>query len=246
MRERRKRKENNPRDLKVRDERLRRMVGALSLAFVLVVLVLALVPVWRRRDERMILVGDSRTMYMYYAMTNQSVGSRDIRAWDGRHVLYSARSQMGYHWMREIGVPRIRSEVRKGTTVVFLLGVNDYWHRGRARTYARYINRCARQWGKLGARCAFVSVNPVGSPEHPWYGNSRSNETIEAYNDQMRALLSPQVRFIDTYDEISDSYVTVDGLHYNSLTYHRIFRRIRTEAESWSWEESSSASGERK
>jgi len=193
--------------------------------------------------DRMVLIGDSRTLGMYQALYGEAVVSETaVVKKDSRGNWWVARNGGAYNWFANIGVGKADPYVSSKTAVVILLGVNDcisFWGTkdpvlGSSDTdhYATLINRKAAQWTRKGAVVYYATVAPVGartgsntytSPS----GKKVTNATLEAWNARMRQKLSSNVHIIDVYDALSSNYATYDNLHYNDPTYRRMFDIVR-------------------
>ena len=181
----------------------------------------------RMPDRKIIFIGDSRTVEMY-GNVNQVNIAYDIFQEDIRGDFWSARIGAKYDWMTETGVPVAESQMTGDTAVVFLMGVNDCDTESAAAMamrYADYINEKAAEWSVYGTETYFVSVNPVDG-DYWFYDILINNTSVEKFNAVMRAQLSDQVTYIDTYSRIEDSFVSPDQLHYEYNTYLKIYTLI--------------------
>lgn len=154
----------------------------------------------------MILIGDSRTVGMHIAVgkTNDT---------------WSCKDSMGYSWMVNTGVPEVEDEIGEGSNIIILMGVNDLYEVDK---YVTYINQKAKEWKELGARTWFCSVGPM--VDDPKY--MASNAQIEKFNETLQEDLVG-VNYIDIYSSIEDDFETMDGLHYRTETYLKIYRLIQ-------------------
>ena len=162
--------------------------------------------------QKRIFIGDSRTVGMHNA-----VGSKSSDIW-------SAATGAGYSWMDKTGVPNIESKITKDTAVIFLMGVNDYGNNAMAESYSKYINDKAAVWVKKGAKVYFVSVNAVDDSK----SKIAKNHSINAFNVKVKSLLSKNVTYIDTYNNINWNKVKFDkeGVHYDAATYKSIYNLV--------------------
>ena len=192
--------------------------------------------VFAQNERKIIFVGDSRTVHMYETIggvstsgevSQLSSGDEDSRAGIGEKC-WEAKIGTGYDWMVSTAVPRIEDYLDENTDVVFLMGVNDCKVEGQAEKYASYIGEKAQEWEEKGVNTAYVSVNPVGSPQSPYYQGTYmlDNQEVREFNRRMQDLLPDDVLYIDTYDTVSGDYETIDGLHYDAGTYWKIYRKI--------------------
>lgn len=151
-----------------------------------------------------LFIGDSRCVQM-----QEAVG--------GGNSSWICENSKGYKWLSENAIQRADECVGKGTKVVICLGVNDTDH---AYDYAALINQKAAEWAARGAKTYYVSVNPVW--ENPYVTETQ----VELFNSTIIGQLSG-VRWIDTHSYLmSTGYRLVDGLHYDTDTYIKIFNII--------------------
>ncbi len=151
-----------------------------------------------------LFIGDSRCVQM-----REAVG--------GGNSSWICEGGKGYKWLSETAIGQADPCIGKGTKVVICLGVNDV---GNGASYAALINQKAAEWAARGAKTYFVSVNPVW--ENPWV----TEEQVVNFNSYIVGQLSG-VRWIDTHTALVNSgYYLVDGLHYDTDTYVRIFNMI--------------------
>ena len=162
--------------------------------------------------QKRIFIGDSRTEGM-----RNAVGLKSYDVW-------SAKTGEGYDWMVKTGVPNIENEIGEATAVIFLMGINDYGNNARAEAYSNYINKKASIWLKKGAKVYFVSVNAVDDSK----SQIAKNDSIKAFNVKVKSLLSKNVTYIDTYNNINWNTVKFDstGVHYDNETYTIIYKYI--------------------
>ncbi|MCF0134580.1 MAG: hypothetical protein HUJ72_11995 [Blautia sp.] len=141
--------------------------------------------------DKLIFVGDSRTVMMRDAVHDDSV--------------WSCKSAMGYDWMTATGVPAIEDEIEENTAVIFWMGVNDPHN---ITNYINYVNVKAKEWELLGAQTYYLSVGPL---HHDLY---TSNTQIESFNQALEANLIG-VYYLDVYSYLMENgFATTDGIHY--------------------------------
>lgn len=141
--------------------------------------------------ERMVFIGDSRTVDMMNAVHDGSV--------------WACKVSMGYQWMATVGVPAVDGYIDAGTAVIILMGVNDPYN---ISNYIGYTNEKAAEWAARGATTYFVSVGPVDGDPYV------TNAEIESFNAALQANLSG-VYYIDIYSYLmANGFSTVDGTHY--------------------------------
>ena len=171
--------------------------------------------------DRVVFVGDSRTVGMYYAVTGRS-GEPEGGATDKNGDIWAAKIGMGYEWMKSTGVPCVESYITDKTAVVIAMGVNDVGADYGAADYREYLNRKAADWTSRGAFVYYVSVNPVKAPV-----STVTNEGIEAWNEAMLEGLSEDVTYIDINTQMEGKFDYTDSLHYTNATNLQIYELIK-------------------
>lgn len=175
-------------------------------------------------EKTLYFLGDSRTVGMYRAVTGRNhVTDGTVFDTDSNYYGWAASNGQGLAWAKSTGASFIDGSVGSGCTVVILLGVNDVTGgETEAQAYADYLNQKAAQWkGMGGVETCWVSVNPVNGTI-----NGIDNTKIEDFNQTVRAGLSDDVWYLDTYYELSGQFDTTDRLHYTDETYQAIYDRI--------------------
>ena len=173
-------------------------------------------------SNRVVFIGDSRTVQMYAYLNNNWAGANYSSG--GVHEvgndIYVSEGAMGLNWMKSTGIPAAQKYFTSGTAIVILMGVNDL---SNANNYINYVNSNAESWKSNGSSLYFVSVNPCnGSYDH-------MNPKIKNFNSQLKSGLSSSVGWIDTYSEMySVGFNTTDGLHYDKNTYQTIYNYIKS------------------
>ncbi len=172
--------------------------------------------------NRVIFIGDSRTVQMYAYLNNDWGGANYSSG--GVHVvgsdIYVAQGGMGLDWMKSTGIPAASNYFRNGTAIVILMGVNDLFN---VNNYISYINSNASSWKSSGSSLYFVSTNPCsGSYSH-------LNSKIDSFNATMKSSLSNTVGWIETASQLKSSgFTATDGLHYDKGTYQNIYNIIKS------------------
>ncbi len=178
-------------------------------------------------ERKVIFIGDSRTVEMY-GNVNQVNIAYDIFMEDTRGDFWAGRIGAKYDWMVGTGIPVAETQITDGAAIVILMGVNDCAAGSSAKAamqYADYINAKAEEWKLYGADTYYVSVNPVDG-DYYFYDITINNSSITEFNEVMKALLSENVTWIDTYSQILDTFHSPDQLHYDHDTYLDIYHRI--------------------
>lgn len=186
------------------------------------------------RHERLVLIGDSRTVGMYDALYSQE--NYDVHVADRAGNIWSARVGAGYDWMVSLGVPRVENSIGADTAVVILLGVNDITIDFSAvNRYASYINAKADNWARRGASVYFAAISPVGMRTGvdsitDATGVTSNSGNVAWWNATLRKGLSANVQYLDTFNAIVSNYKTADGLHYDNDTSRRLYSYIKENA----------------
>ena len=158
--------------------------------------------------DKIIFIGDSRTLAMKNAVKDDSI--------------WSCENSMGYEWMVSTGVPAIEKQIGFNTAVVILMGVNDIHNLSK---YIAYVNTKAAEWAVKGAMTYFVSVGPVENDPYV------TNKEIKAFNAGLKKGLSG-VTYINIYSYlVKNGYSTEDGTHYTKEVsvsiYDYILKKLR-------------------
>ena len=158
--------------------------------------------------DKIIFIGDSRTLAMKNAVKDDSI--------------WSCENSMGYEWMVSTGVPAIEKQIGFNTAVVILMGVNDIHNLSK---YIEYVNKKAAEWAVKGAMTYFVSVGPVENDPYV------TNKEIKAFNTALKKGLS-DAAYINIYSYlVKNGYATEDGTHYTKEVsvsiYDYILKKLR-------------------
>lgn len=170
--------------------------------------------------DKVIFVGDSRTVH-----TSEHVDSDDID--------FVASSGQGLFWFKRSGVSKLNTILasEEYTTplpkaIVFNLGINDLQNQSE---YISYMNELAPKLINQNCTLYYVSVNPV---DNSVIQIPRPESDIRAFNKALQTQLE-DFTYIDTYSYLKKAgFTTTDGLHYNSLTYRKIFDYVMDELNS--------------
>lgn len=159
-------------------------------------------------EKTVIFVGDSRTVGM-----GQTAGQGET---------YIAKTGEGYEWFSTTGLKRLRKALQKDpdAAVVINLGINDLGNIGH---YIKLYNRLFRSYPQ--ADFYLMSVNPIEQKKAVSEGYTVTNQQITAFNQKLRSAFGSRYVSCSTYLK-SSGYSTVDGIHYNSATYRKIYRYI--------------------
>ncbi len=156
--------------------------------------------------QKIIFVGDSRTVYME---------KENCRA----QVEFIGASGRGLGWFRKEGYPRLLEMLKENTSpmpiaVVFNLGANDYWRNGRR--YVPYFRSIAGELQNQNCYLFYMSVNPVeeekqAGSEH----RKRTNSEIRAFNRKLEKGLAGEYTWLAMNAAMEQKgFSTEDGLHY--------------------------------
>ncbi len=174
------------------------------------------------KSRHLVLIGDSRTVGMYWALT----GSKDlheVQLVEDDDTVWSCKEGIGLDWMKESGVPFTAPYIDGDADVVILMGVNDIGGAYSSTDYCVYLNEMGITWTDAGAEVYYVSVNPVDGA----LANGLSNERIDAWNREMQDGLGEAFYYIDTNAQINDHINFKDQLHYKDDTNLEIYQLIR-------------------
>lgn len=181
--------------------------------------------------DKVIFVGDSRTMGMARAMRNNPLPSIEF--------IYA--SGQGINWFQQQGYLALKNKVIEQpkddkVAVIINLGVNDLRNYSG---YTRYMTRVSENLTKYNPNCDmyYMSVNPVNSAMIKSYTGTvtRTEQQIDAINRMIRSTLcsgsNPSYQYINTcsylqkYGWISNmnNAGIYDGVHYSNETYLRIY-----------------------
>ena len=75
----------------------------------------------------------TKTIFVVYSRT---VGM-ELSVADDPSDVWSSKGSMGLSWMKSTGIPNIESEIKSGSAVVILMGVNDLYKKDQ---YISYLN----------------------------------------------------------------------------------------------------------
>lgn len=186
--------------------------------------------------SRMVLIGDSRTLQMYYTFYGPGILFLDHSDPSGNHWI--ARNGAGYNWFQNNALEKVEPWIASDAAVVVMLGVNDSigWYErdfkeladGDTDKYAELLNRKAQEWRSKGAMVYYCTINPVGMRpgDDDFYFSDLSwtnNPELESWNNQMRSKLSTDVEVLDSYSYIKQNYYAPDELHYDDATNVRMY-----------------------
>lgn len=156
-----------------------------------------------------IFVGDSRTVGLGTAV---GISSKCI-----------AKVGEGYDWFVSTGEVKLKKMLKANptATVVFNLGVND------VANYDLYITRYkALMKSYPKAKFYFMSVNPIDKKYNwGWFSYSTLQSYIRKFNSAVKKAFPD--RYIDCYTYLQkNKFETVDGLHYTTSTYKKIYNYV--------------------
>lgn len=173
--------------------------------------------------EHLLFLGDSRF-----------VGIRDYTGYDER-CSFICEIGTGYSWFTGTAYQELLSyadslgEACDRTALIINLGVNDLVGSGPfdglASQYAAFVNEYIVP---LGFDVYYMSVNPVEDALCSGAGYTITNDKIMNFNENLRAYLSAEVTWIDTYSWFQSNGLgfSSDGLHYTGDTNQAIVNEI--------------------
>lgn len=154
-------------------------------------------------------IGDSRTVGMY---------KRNVLQLAGNNEAVLARVGMGYSWFNGTALPKLRTCLCDGDTVILTMGANDVSSPDRAiRNYTGAYQNLIQTYRNV--KFYVLSVNPVLENLAQQRGYSIRNADIETFNEGMSNAFSSS--YINTYDNVSriledNNGCSDDGVHYNN------------------------------
>ena len=164
-----------------------------------------------KKEPKILKVGDSRTVGMYFARHPREEYRTTVKD-DG----YYAKVGEGVRWLGE-NQTAITKQAENADVIVVSMGVNDI---DNYKEYAKKMQELANGPWK-GKQVYFTAVNPVG----PGYkGYQKYNKRIDAFNLYMQKNLPDNVHYIDTntYFKQNNCQFSRDGLHYTNSTNKKI------------------------
>lgn len=191
-------------------------------------------PVPFSQPRKILNVGDSRTVGMFFSANNQKYSNTVDRA-DKNGNLWFAKVGQGLQWFNN-NINQIKSRAADCDVIVINLGVNDLAGAAEsqkvAENYLKSINALAKTWKQQGKEIFFSSSNPVG----PQYRGARVfNQKIDNFNRYMQEGLSADVTFIDTNayikNKLNRNNFDAAGLHYNAAINRDIYGYIESQIE---------------
>lgn len=160
-------------------------------------------------EHAYIFVGDSRTVGMHTALTKD--GGEDS-------CTFIAKSGEGFYWLYHDGIVELEEALRAEphATVIFNLGVNDLTEVDKYLDFYKELFSVYHD-----PSFYLMSVNPVVDGKY----DGVSNENIEAFNEKIEDEFPD--KYLDSYHYLlTQSFETVDGLHYTDETYRMIHRFV--------------------
>lgn len=163
----------------------------------------------KKENIATIYIGDSRTIGMY----------NSIKAKDNEYFI--AEIGKGYNWLINEGISKIDNIITNTNydnyNLVFMFGVNDLGNFNKyIELYNDFINNKYKYYNLY-----FCTVNPVIDG----MSNATTNDVL-FFNEKLSTLIN-----INTYDEIADTFNAPDGLHYDNITYKKIYNIINKNIE---------------
>lgn len=173
--------------------------------------------------NKVIFVGDSRTVQMYAHVTGNWNGANYSSG--GVHVVgndvFIAQGSMGLSWLKSTGIPEAKKYFGSGSALIILMGVNDT---GNVDSYISYLRENVSSWTSTGTRVYYSAVTPCD-------GNRISHNTkVLNFNSKLSRNLPSGITWIDTYSYLNQvGFTTTDGLHYNRDTSKIIYAYLKSQ-----------------
>ena len=177
-----------------------------------------------REITRRIFIGDSRTVAMCDTVTGANFSGEEYIDWqapDGD--CWICHGGIGYAYLRDTAYDAVDKYLQPGAAVIIMLGINDDVD---GSYYAQIANNMAQKAQAYGAYVYYVSINPVVESSYAATYYHRTNALLSEKNKRIQDCLSAQVRYIDTYSHIIDTFSAPDGIHYTADTTWAIYRQI--------------------
>ena len=163
-----------------------------------------------RNVTNYIFVGDSR----YVAMENLATDTDTFICKEGEGLsflqshIYDIKSNI----------------VDKDTVIIIGMGVNDYKY-----SFDDYVSTINQLDEEIDCQLCYMLVNPVDDEKIQNSGYQITNEELDEFNNNMKLALNSDIMIIDTNSYLKENgYNTVDGLHYDEVTYENIYWYIKS------------------
>ena len=164
-------------------------------------------------NVKYLFVGDSRTVGM-------SMSVKDSKC------AFIGKVGEGYSWMRSSTDAKVKKYLSYNPKlkVIYGFGINDL---GNVQNYINYYTSMITAYPQ--AKFYIMAINPVDDKTiRSYYRRTTVNNTkIRDFNKKVYAALKGN--YINTFYYLcKNGYDTVDGLHYTSATYQKIFKYVRS------------------
>ena len=161
-------------------------------------------------ENYLLIIGDSRMVYMNYTVGDNERIQYNAIVGDGFYLLKDAIGLI-YDFSAKYNTQYTHAKI------LCNLGVNDL---ARFPLYRDLYERLVAD----GIDITFMTVNPVDE-NIPDYAYDVTNEEVDSFNDYMRTI--DGLNILDTNKILkADGYATVDGLHYTDETSEYIYHLI--------------------
>ena len=178
--------------------------------------------------EQVIYVGDSRTVGMYYSLYNESY-QNSVYKYINNEYWYASVGK-GYNWFNNTALPEIKNKVSKNNYhVIILMGANDLYNVDLASKYIETIKELSKIY--FNSNYVIVSVNPIDDNKSIASGYTVKNSQVLTFNSYLKKSITSvggNVSYCNTYSYIVNDFSTTDGLHYNNITYKKIYELIKS------------------
>ena len=112
----------------------------------------------------------------------------------------------------------------KDTVIIIGMGVNDYKY-----SFDDYVSTINQLDEEVDCQLCYMLVNPVDDEKIQNSGYQITNEELDEFNNNMKLALNSDIMIIDTNSYLKENgYNTVDGLHYDEVTYENIYWYIKS------------------
>lgn len=192
-----------------------------------------------RGKSKIIMFGDSKTCGIYDVVAGGSSEQVDGKE-DSNGNIWVAKVGAGLYnstksWINGTALNIINSKASGDYAIAILMGVNDISgalsgnnDAGAIKDWTEWINKHAPDWIKKGAEVYFVGAGPVEASGYKDQYADVQNSDLKHFNESVASGVSGSgVKFIDCFS-LEGNVKCVDGLHYNSETYKKMWELVST------------------
>lgn len=161
-----------------------------------------------KKYSKYVFVGDSRYVGMSGFASDQDV--------------FICEVNMGYNFLID-KMKEIKKNCNSDTALIIGLGVNDLKY-----SSDNYISKLNEMADTMDCTIYYMLVNPVDENKEKSSGYTIKNDDIDTFNKKLSNGFSDKIKTIDTNGYLKEmGFETVDGLHYTTDTYQRIYNYIK-------------------